>query len=75
MTAAPKNIYINKLDDIVDKYNKRYGSSRQYGGLMTFLPTWIFFNLEVLGHFELHQVFMRQTLLIFPSIYIINKKN
>ena len=35
-----------------------------------FLPPAIFLDLEVLGHFGLYQVFMCQTVLIFPNIYI-----
>ena len=31
--------------------------------------------MGVLGHFELYQVFMCQTVLIFPNIYLIHTKN
>ena len=31
--------------------------------------------MEVLAHFELSQVFMCQTVLIFPNVYLIHTKN
>ena len=43
-------------------------SSIQYEGIRTFLPPEIFSDLEELGPYELYQVFMCQTVLIFPNI-------
>ena len=37
-------------------------------------PSGIFLDLELLRHFKLHQAFMCQTGLTFPSIYYLHKE-
>ena len=45
-----------------------------YGGIRIILPLGTFLDLEVLGHFELYQAFICQSVLIFPNKSIIYKK-
>ena len=46
MTSVPKNVYINKLDNIVNKYNNTYHSTIKMKPVDVKSSTYINFNKE-----------------------------